>query len=71
MDKESFYEIRVEGVLNESWSDRFEGLEIRSDPGGGTTLSGRLVDQAAVFGVLAKIHNLNLTLLSVARLPSE
>ena len=67
MDRDSYYEIRVEGILKGSWSDWFEGLEIRADPGGGTTLSGRLVDQAALFSVLTKINNLNLTLISVAR----
>jgi hypothetical protein len=65
--RSSYYEIRVEGVLNESWSDWFEGLEIRVDPGRGTTLRGQLIDQAALFSVLTKINNLNLTLISVAR----
>jgi hypothetical protein len=67
MDRDFYYEIRVEGVLKEAWSDWFEGLEIRANPGGRTTLSGRLVDQAALFNVLTKINNLNLTLISVAR----
>jgi hypothetical protein len=67
MDRDFYYEIRVEGVLNESWSDWFEGLEVRVDPGVGTTLRGRLIDQAALFSVLTKINNLNLTLISVAR----
>lgn len=68
MDRDSYYKIRVEGVLKESWSDWFEGLEIHTNPGGGTTLSGRLIDQSALFSVLTKINNLNLTLISVARL---
>ena len=42
MDRDSYYEIRVEGILKGSWSDWFEGLEIRADPGGSTTLSGTL-----------------------------
>ena len=71
MDRDSYYEIRVEGVLNESWSDWFEGLEIRTDPDGGTTLSGQLIDQAALFSVLTKINNLNLTLIFVAHSSSE
>jgi hypothetical protein len=60
-----FYEIRVEGHLTDRWSDWFAGLAIRNDPNGETTLSGPLVDQAALFGVLGKIHALNLTLISV------
>ena len=67
MDKPCIYEIRVEGQLAERWSDWFEGLTIRTDSNGNTTLSGRLTDQAALFGVLVKIHNLNLTLISVCR----
>jgi len=71
MDRDSYYEIRVEGVLKESWSDWFEGLEIHAHPDDGTTLSGRLIDQAALFSVLTKINNLNLTLISVARSSPE
>jgi hypothetical protein len=69
MDRPWFYEIRVEGHLADRWSDWFEGLAIRTDPGGETALRGVLVDQAALFGVLTRIHALNLTLISVNRLP--
>ncbi len=69
MDRPCPYEIRVEGYLADRWSDWFEGLAIRNDPGGETVLSGLLVDQAALFGVLARIHDLNLPLVSVQRLP--
>jgi hypothetical protein len=67
MDKPYFYEIRVEGHLADRWSVWFEGLAIHTDPNGETALSGLLTDQAALFGVLAKIHNLNLVLISVYR----
>ena len=67
MDQTCVYVIRVEGHLTEHWSNWFEGLEIRQDPDGETTLSGELADQAALFGVLAKIQALNLTLISVNR----
>jgi len=67
MDKIYFYEIRIEGHLTERWSDWFEGLAIRNDPCGETVLSGSFVDQSALFGTLAKIHSLNLTLISVNR----
>jgi hypothetical protein len=66
-DKAYWYEIRVEGHLADRWSDWFEGLVIRTDPNGETTLNGPLIDQAALFGVLAKVHNLNLTLIAVCR----
>ena len=61
------YEIRVNGDLGHRWSDWFEGLEVRSDPDGVTLLRGELVDQSALFGVLNKIHSLNLELISVSR----
>ncbi|MBN1537722.1 MAG: hypothetical protein JW908_13375 [Anaerolineales bacterium] len=67
MDKPSFYEIRVEGHLTDRWSDWFEGLEILTDPGGGTIIRGAFIDQASLFGTLTKIHTLNLTLISVNR----
>ncbi len=70
MDKPCVYEVRIEGHLADRWSDWFEGLAIHIHPNGETTLIGRLTDQAALFGVLAKIHNLNLTLISVNRIPA-
>ena len=71
MDKPRVYEIRVEGHLTKLWSDWFYGLAIRADPNGETTLSGLLIDQAALFSVLTKIHALNLTLTSVYRVSPE
>ena len=68
MDIPFVYEIRVEGHLPDRWSHWFEGLEICKQPNGESTLSGVLVDQAALFGVLSKIHDLNLNLISVQRL---
>ena len=70
MDKPCIYEIRVEGHLTDRWSEWFEGLTIHNDLDGETTLSGLLIDQAALFGTLAKIHDLNLNLISVRRLSS-
>lgn len=67
MDKPSFYEIRVEGHLSDSWSDWFDELEILNDPNGETLFRGLFVDQAALFGTLTKIQALNLTLISVNR----
>jgi hypothetical protein len=70
VDKPWLYEIRVEGQLTERWSAWFEGLAIRSDPEGETSLTGQLADQAALFGVLSRIHDLNLVLVSVRRFRS-
>ena len=67
MDKAWVYEIQVEGTLAGRWTDWFEGLAIEINAAGNTTLSGSLIDQAALFGVLNKIHSLNLILISVSR----
>ena len=61
------YEIRIADHLSETWRARFEGLSIRLDPGGETLLSGAL-DQAALHGVLVRIRDLGLKLVSVNRI---
>lgn len=71
MERPHVYEIRVEDCLTERWSEWFEGLAIRNDPNGETTLSGPISDQAALFGVLYKIYALNLRLISVNRSTSD
>lgn len=63
------YEIRVDGVLDRSWSAWFEGLEVDIE-GTQTVLSGVLADQPALHGLLAKIRDLGLYLISVRRLDS-
>ena len=68
MDKAGFYEIRVEGHLSQRWSEWFEELAVCSTAGGDTVLTGAISDQSALFGLLNKIHGLNLTLISVRRL---
>lgn len=68
MDTPFVYEIHVEGHLSDHWAAWFDGLAVQNGPNGETILTGRLSDQAALYGVLAKIHNLNLVLVSVARL---
>jgi hypothetical protein len=69
MDAPYLYEICVETHLSEGWSAWFEGLAIQNHPDGDATLTGLISDQAALFGTLAKIHDLNLILVSVKRLP--
>ena len=68
MDTPFVYEIRVEGHLSDRWSSWFDGLDVHTEPNSETTLTGLLCDQAALYGVLTKIHNLNLVLVSVVRL---
>ncbi len=63
------YQIRVRGQLDPTWSTWFDGLTITHEPSGDTVFAGPLPDQAALYGVLEKARNLNLTLLSVSELP--
>lgn len=69
-NKPAFYEIRVAGHLSENWAVRFEGLSMRHEPDGETVLSG-LLDQSALHGVLVKIRDLGLKLISVNRTGTE
>jgi hypothetical protein len=62
-----FYEIRVKGHLAPSRLETFDGMQITLTPDGETTLRGAVADQAALHGLLARIRDLNLTLLSVKR----
>jgi hypothetical protein len=65
------YELRVQGVLEPRWSAWFEGLRIASDQAGQTTITGPVADQAALHGLLDKIRDLGLPLLSVCRLDPD
>ena len=69
MDKPATYEIRVQGRLDQSWSNWFNGMAIASEDASGdlpvTTLTGTVADQAALRGILERIWNLNLALVSV------
>jgi hypothetical protein len=66
MTKE-IYAIRVKGYLDQERSDWFDGMSITHTIDGETILSGPIVDQAALHGVLAKIRDLGLSLLEVKR----
>ena len=59
------FEIHVKGQLDSRWSEWLEGLEMKLLENGEMILSGPIVDQAALMGVLNKLSHLNLTLLSV------
>lgn len=66
-DEKANYQIRVEGQLDDSWSDWFASMEV-SFKDGVSTLAGPVVDQAELRGILIKIWDLNLTLISVIQL---
>ncbi len=58
-------EIRLKGHLNNRWAGWFEGLTITLEEDGNTLLTGPVIDQAALHGLLKKVRDLGLTLLSV------
>ena len=68
------YEIKIQGELDPQWSDWFAGLVLTHPAGNTTLLSGPLPDQSALHGILERIRDLNLKLISVvcvAPLPTD
>jgi hypothetical protein len=63
-----YYQIRIQGQLSIDWADWLDGLEMTCLENGEMALTGIVPDQAALMGVLAKLHRLNLTILSVNEL---
>jgi hypothetical protein len=59
------YEIRLKGHLDDRWAEWFEGLAITLEEDGDTLLTGPVVDQAALHGLLKKVRDVGLPLLSV------
>lgn len=60
-----FYEIRVQGHLDKGWAEWFDGLSINHEANGETLLAGSLPDQAALHGVLNRLRDLSIQLISV------
>ncbi len=60
-----YYQIRLKGHLDDRWSEWFEGLTITLEEDGNTLLTGRVSDQAALHGILKKVRDVGLPLLSV------
>ena len=69
--RQEVYCITIKGHLDSEWSDWFDGLNITMVDNGETILSGPIVDQTALHGVLIKIRDLGLPLLSLIRVESE
>ena len=70
MGLNSRYEIRVKGVIDERWSAWFEGIQVASD-GEETVIAGPVADQAALHGLLTKVRDLGLVLISVRHLDPD
>lgn len=63
------YEIRIKGHLGCKWTDWFEGLTIQLQDNGETLLTGPVVDQAALYGLLKKVRDVGMPLVSVMCVP--
>ena len=66
-DESLVYQIRIKGHLGAQWTDWFEGLTLTLEDDGETLLIGAVVDQAALHGLLKKVRDLGMPLLSVNR----
>jgi hypothetical protein len=65
------YEIRLKGRLSSRWAARFDGMTLSHDGDGTTVLRGPVVDQAALHGLLARVRDLGLPLLSVTQVEPD
>jgi hypothetical protein len=66
------YQIRIKGQLDPGWTDWFDGMRITPEENGDTLVTGPVIDQAALYGLLRKVRDLGMPLLSVTRvLPDQ
>ena len=70
-NKPTVYKIRIKGHLSREWTDWFEGLTITLEENGNTLLTGPVVDQAALHGLLKKVRDLGMPLLSVCPVEND
>jgi hypothetical protein len=70
-DESELHEIRVQGHLDDRWTQWAEGLTLTRESDGTTTLTGALADQAALHGLLNRIRDLNVPIVSVRRVCAE
>lgn len=59
------YQVRIEGHLSPQWINWFDGMSIKLEEDGNTLLSGQVIDQAALYGLLRKIRDVGMPLLSL------
>jgi len=68
MNAPAVYQIRVSGHLGSEWGEWFGGFTVDNQPNGDSTLTGEVVDQAALHGLIQQVFAINLTLIAVNRL---
>jgi hypothetical protein len=71
LDQPMIYQIRIKGHLGAQWTDWFGGLTITLEEGGETLLTCPVADQAALYGLLRKVRDLGLPLISVTRAQTD
>lgn len=71
LDRPLIYHIRIKGHLGDHWSDWFEGLTVTREENGDTLLAGLVTDQAALHGLIRKVRDLGMPLLSVNRVKPD
>ena len=71
MNEPKIYRIRVEGHLDDEWTEWFEGMSILREEDGTSVLTGTVTDQSALHGLLAKIHGMALSLLSIQQIKPD
>jgi hypothetical protein len=71
LDQPMVYQIRIKGHLGPQWTDWFGGLTITLEESGETLLTGPVIDQAALHGLLRKVRDLGMPLISVTRVELE
>jgi hypothetical protein len=70
-DQSIDYEIRIKGHLDRRWTDRFNGLSMRYEADGTTVLNGPVADQAALHGLLQRVRDMGLQLISVTQVKTD
>jgi hypothetical protein len=70
-EKAIIYQIRIEGQLGQQWTDWFDGLSITPGEDGTTLLTGPVIDQSALHGLLKKVRDLGAPLVSVNRMKTN
>ena len=71
VDQQMVYQFRIKGHLGQQWINWFDGLTITLEEDGNTLLSGPVLDQSAMHGILKKIRDLGMPLLSVKPIDSD